>query len=91
MENQPYIEKIRVKIAKGGRKKSKKAVQQKKVHAKEKIIRQNLIKDKFAVTVPNKLWSSDISEFLTVTARSRSGSTKLNLLGLQMKACFPAP
>ena len=50
-------------IAKGGRKKSKKAVQQKKVHAKEKSIRQNLIKDKFAVTVPNKLWSSDISEF----------------------------
>nr|WP_253695197.1 MULTISPECIES: IS3 family transposase [unclassified Treponema] len=50
-------------IAKGGRKKSKKAVQQKKMQRKEKIMRQNLIKDKFSITIPNKLWSSDISEF----------------------------
>ena len=50
-------------VAKGGRKKSKKQEQQKKVQAKEKIMRQNLIIDKFSVTVPNKLWSSDISEF----------------------------
>ena len=29
----------------------------------EKIIKQNVIKDKFAVKEVNKLWSSDISEF----------------------------
>nr|WP_305879944.1 MULTISPECIES: IS3 family transposase [unclassified Treponema] len=50
-------------IAKGGRKKTKKEIQQKKVQAKEKIMRQNLIIDKFSITVPNKLWCSDISEF----------------------------
>ncbi len=50
-------------VAKGGRKRSKKSCEKHKALAKQKVMKQNLIKDKFAVTNPNKLWSTDITEF----------------------------
>lgn len=48
-------------IAKGGRKKRR--GKRSKMVQQEKIIKQNVIKDTFAVKEVNKLWSSDISEF----------------------------
>ena len=48
-------------IAKGGRKKGR--GKRSKMVQQEKIIKQNVIKDKFAVKEVDKLWSSDISEF----------------------------
>ncbi len=56
-------------VAKGGRKRSKKSCEQHKALAKEKVMKQNLIKDKFAITEANKLWSTDISEFKIARGR----------------------
>ena len=59
---------LEAKSGKSGRKKPKKPTE-------EQYIEENLIKDKFSITEPNKLWCSDITEL-------RCSGTKLYLCGI---------